>query len=55
MTELVFCCHLFCSQSKKLVRLVQHQVVQTEEQEAAAGQQTHQTKGRGHQQQAWKE
>lgn len=55
MTELTCCCHLLCSQSKKLVCLVQHQVVQTEEQEAAAGQQTHQTKGRAHQQQAWKE
>lgn len=45
--------HLVWSESEELVGLVQHQVVQTQEQEAVGGQQTDQTEGSGHQQQAW--
>lgn len=40
--------HLVWSESEELVGLVQHQVVQTQEQEAVGGEQTDQTEGSGH-------
>lgn len=52
-TLLLAKCHLFWSQSEELVGFVQNQVVQAQEQEAVTLQQTDQTEGRGHQQQAW--
>lgn len=44
--------HLVWSESEQLVSLVQHQVVQTQEQEAMAGQQTDEAERSGHHQQA---
>lgn len=48
------CRHLLRRQSEESVGLIQDQVVEADEQEAAAGEQTRQSEGRGHQQQAWR-
>lgn len=47
--------HLLRSQSEESIGFIQDQVVEAGEEEAAAGEQTHQSEGSGHQQQAWRE
>lgn len=49
------CHHLLRGQTEEPISFIQDQVVEADEEEAAAGEQTHQSEWCGHQQQAWRE